>query len=66
VVFFLDNLFVQRRGEFTLRPRVRTFTCQGCGLVLDRDEHAALNLAALVQRHVAQSGWEKKRTWSRP
>ncbi|WP_432177258.1 hypothetical protein [Streptomyces sp. NBC_00063] len=27
-----------------------------CGLVLDRDENAALNLAALVKRHVAGSG----------
>jgi predicted RNA-binding Zn-ribbon protein involved in translation (DUF1610 family) len=38
--------------------RVRTFTCPLCGLVIDRDENAALNLAALIQRHVAQSGWE--------
>jgi transposase len=40
--------------------RVRTFTCEHCGLVLDRDKNAALNLAALVQRHVAQSGWETR------
>lgn len=36
----------------------RTFTCTECGLVLDRDENAALNLAALVKRHVAGSGSE--------
>jgi putative transposase len=38
--------------------RIRTFACQSCGLVLDRDTNAAHNLAALVKRHVAQSGWE--------
>ena len=35
----------------------RTFTCDACGLVLDRDLNAARNLAKLAQ-HVAQSGWE--------
>jgi putative transposase len=35
----------------------RTFTCEACGLVLDRDLNAARNLAKLVQS-VAQSGWE--------
>ncbi|WP_406410443.1 IS607 family element RNA-guided endonuclease TnpB [Streptomyces sp. NBC_01614] len=38
--------------------RVRTYICEDCGLVLDRDENAALNLAALVKRHVAGSGPE--------
>jgi IS605 OrfB family transposase len=38
--------------------RKRTFTCEYCGLVLDRDENAALNLAALVTRHVDRSGGE--------
>jgi putative transposase len=37
---------------------MRTFTCEACGLVIDRDENAALNLAALVKRHVAGSGPE--------
>ena len=37
--------------------RVRTFTCQACGLVIDRDRNAALNLASLV-KHVAGSGPE--------
>ncbi|HSO52532.1 MAG TPA: zinc ribbon domain-containing protein, partial [Actinomycetes bacterium] len=42
----------------------RTFRCQGCGLVLDRDLNAAQNLAALVdgiqqiQQVVAGSGSE--------
>ena len=35
----------------------RTFTCEACGLRLDRDLNAARNLANLV-RHVAWSGWE--------
>jgi IS605 OrfB family transposase len=30
--------------------RVRTFQCDGCGLVLDRDLNAATNLALLVER----------------
>lgn len=34
--------------------RVRTFTCGRCGLVIDRDRNAAINLA----HQVAQSGWE--------
>jgi putative transposase len=36
--------------------RVRTFTCEHCGLVLDRDLNAALNL----KQHVAGSGPETK------
>jgi putative transposase len=40
--------------------RVRVYVCEYCGLVLDRDENAALNLAALVKRHVAGSGPEKR------
>jgi putative transposase len=35
----------------------RTFYCEECGLVLDRDLNAARNLAKLVES-VAQSGWE--------
>ncbi|WP_181449232.1 IS607 family element RNA-guided endonuclease TnpB [Nonomuraea aridisoli] len=35
----------------------RTFRCEACGLTLDRDRNAALNLASLVQ-HVAGSGSE--------
>ncbi|OPG09145.1 zinc ribbon domain-containing protein [Microbispora sp. GKU 823] len=37
--------------------RVRTFACGACGLVIDRDRNAALNLASLV-KHVAGSGPE--------
>jgi IS605 OrfB family transposase len=41
-----------------LRLSERTFVCTECGLMLDRDENAALNLAALVKRTVAGSGPE--------
>jgi putative transposase len=37
----------------------RTFTCEACGLGVDRDLNAAHNLAKLAQ-HVAQSGWETR------
>ncbi|WP_443050847.1 IS607 family element RNA-guided endonuclease TnpB [Streptomyces sp. H27-D2] len=40
--------------------RVRTYVCEHCGLIIDRDENAALNLAALVKRHVAGSGPETR------
>ncbi|MCK2241705.1 MULTISPECIES: IS607 family element RNA-guided endonuclease TnpB [unclassified Crossiella] len=40
--------------------RVRTYLCEHCGLVLDRDVNAARNLAALVKRHVAGSGPETR------
>jgi IS605 OrfB family transposase len=40
--------------------RVRTYMCEHCGLIIDRDENAALNLAALVKRHVAGSGPETR------
>ncbi len=38
--------------------RIRTYVCESCGLVLDRDHNAAIDLAALVKRHVAGSGPE--------
>jgi putative transposase len=34
----------------------RTYTCEACGLVLDRDHNAALNLAALVAATSTASG----------
>src|SRR5438445_694953 len=44
----------------TVRPKLslatRTFTCEYCGLGLDRDLNAALNL----KHQVAQSGWETR------
>ncbi len=43
------------KAKLTLAER--TFTCEACGLVVDRDLNAACNLAKLVQS-VAQSGWE--------
>jgi putative transposase len=45
------------KAKLTLAER--TFTCEGCGLRLDRDLNAARNLAKLVQS-VAQSGWETR------
>lgn len=41
-----------------LRLSERTYVCTTCGLVLDRDENAARNLASLVKRVVAGSGPE--------
>jgi putative transposase len=43
------------KAKLTLAER--TFTCDACGLFLDRDLNAARNLAKLAE-HVAQSGWE--------
>jgi putative transposase len=43
------------KAKLTLAER--TFCCEACGLMLDRDLNAARNLANLMQS-VAQSGWE--------
>jgi putative transposase len=43
------------KAKITLAERI--FSCEGCGLRLDRDINAARNLAKLVEQ-VAQSGWE--------
>jgi Putative transposase DNA-binding domain len=43
------------KAKLTLAER--TFHCEACGLMLDRDLNAARNLAKLAQ-HVAQSSWE--------
>jgi putative transposase len=45
------------KAKLTLAER--TFRCEVCGLVLDRDLNAARNLAKLVES-VAQSGWETR------
>jgi putative transposase len=37
----------------------RVFTCEACGLVLDRDLNAALNLAQMACRHAHAEGNEK-------
>jgi putative transposase len=45
------------KAKLTLTER--TFRCEACGLILDRDVNAARNLAKLVQ-HVARSGRETR------
>ena len=40
----------------TLSLSTRVFRCEHCGLVLDRDTNAAINL----KHQVAQSGWETR------
>jgi putative transposase len=45
------------KAKLTLAER--TFTCEACGLGIDRDLNAARNLAKLAQ-DVAQSGWETR------
>jgi putative transposase len=42
----------------TLSLATRTYACDHCGLRIDRDVNAAINLAALVKQHVAGSGPE--------
>lgn len=46
-------------------PGERTYRCERCGLQIDRDLNAALNLAALTQ-HVAPSGGQTINARSRP
>ena len=41
-----------------LAPSERTYVCTSCGLVLDRDENAALNLAEYGRQVIAGSGPE--------
>jgi putative transposase len=45
------------RAKLALSERV--FTCDACGLVLDRDLNAALNLARMAQRHAQAEGNSK-------
>ena len=42
----------------TLPLAQRTYQCEACGLVVDRDLNAARNLVTLAQQHVAGSGPE--------
>ncbi|MFY1679023.1 zinc ribbon domain-containing protein [Streptomyces sp. WMMC905] len=39
-----------------LPPHMRTYECDACGLVIDRDDNAALNLAALAAACVTGTG----------
>jgi putative transposase len=45
------------RAKLTLSERV--FACDACGLVVDRDLNAALNLAYMAQRHAQAEGKPK-------
>ena len=45
------------RAKLALSERV--FSCEACGLVLDRDLNAALNLARMAQRHAQAEGLTK-------
>jgi putative transposase len=45
------------RAKLTLSERV--FTCEACGLVIDRDLNAALNLARMACRHAQAEGNSK-------
>jgi transposase len=45
------------RAKLALSERV--FTCEACGLVLDRDLNAALNLARMAQQHAQAEGNSK-------
>ena len=42
-----------------LAPSERVFTCQACGLVIDRDLNAALNLARMAQQDAQAEGLTK-------
>ena len=37
----------------------RVYSCDACGLVIDRDHNAALNLALMAQRHAQAEGNSK-------
>jgi putative transposase len=45
------------RAKLALSERV--FTCQACGLVIDRDLNAALNLADMACQHAQAEGHSK-------
>ena len=45
------------RAKLALSERI--FTCQACGLAIDRDLNAAVNLARMAQRHAQAEGREK-------
>jgi len=55
-------------GCGTVKPKLsladRIFTCDACGLVIDRDLNAALNLKGV--RRPAVAGRRENRAWSRP
>jgi putative transposase len=45
------------RAKLALSERI--FTCQACGVAIDRDLNAAVNLARMAQRHAQAEGREK-------
>lgn len=45
------------RAKLSLSERI--FVCEACGLVIDRDLNAALNLARMAQQHAQADGNEK-------
>ncbi|MFE7976732.1 zinc ribbon domain-containing protein [Streptomyces shenzhenensis] len=49
-------MFRVRRGESQAAVARRTYECNACGLVIDRDANAAHNLAALAAAAVTGTG----------
>ena len=56
VVPLVQNVLGLSDGETKLSLATRTFTCEHCGLVIDRDLNAAINL----KHYVARSGRETR------
>jgi transposase len=52
----IDQTVRRRRVKTKLSLKERVFCCEACGLVIDRDHNAALNLATLLQHVAPASG----------